>query len=187
MSPYLEKLKSLILADDWMMQRLEAIQTFGIEDAWIGAGFIRNRVWDYFHDLSPDNHLNDIDVIFFNSDDISPEKDREMEAILFATYPDDNWSVKNQARMHFKHAHEPYKNCEEALSHWVETPTCVAAKLWPGISELHILSPHGLEDLMNLKVRPNPLYGPDKAELYNQRIRDKKWATKWPKLDIQFM
>ena len=187
MKNYEVELKSLILADEWMIQRLQAVREFGIEDAWIGAGFIRNRVWDYLHDFPVDNHLNDIDVIYFGPDELSPEIDQQMEALLAAKYPDDHWSVKNQARMHLKHGHTAYKNCEEALSHWVETPTCIAAKLWPGKSDVHILAPHGLEDLLTLKVRPNPFYGLDKAELYNQRIAQKKWASKWPKLDIQYM
>ncbi|MEL6256298.1 MAG: nucleotidyltransferase family protein [Bacteroidota bacterium] len=182
-----EKLTEIIRADVWMMERLEALLEFRIEDAWIGAGFIRNRVWDVLHGFYPDKQLNDIDVIYFDSIELTPERDLEMEALLRTKYPKDNWSVKNQARMHLKHAHEPYKNCEEGLSHWVETPTCVAVKLWPNPANIHILAPHGLEDLMNLKVRPNPTYGPEKAELYNQRVIEKKWATKWPKLDILFM
>ncbi|MEM6806366.1 MAG: nucleotidyltransferase family protein [Bacteroidota bacterium] len=187
MKKYEAELKSLILADEWMMKRLLAVQEFGIEDAWIGAGFVRNRVWDHLHDFPLDNQLNDIDVIYFNPNELSPEKDQEMEAVLSSKYPNDPWSVKNQARMHLKHMHNSYQSCEEALSNWVETPTCVAAKLWPGISEIHILAPYGLEDLMTLKVRPNPSYGPAKAELYNRRIRQKKWANKWPKLDIRYM
>jgi len=183
----IDSLKSIIKADRWMMDRLEVILEFQIEDAWIGAGFIRNRIWDHLHDFPPSNELNDIDVIYFDDRELDPQRDLEMEAFLKAKYPEDLWSVKNQARMHQKHGHEAYQSCEEALSHWVETPTCVAAKLWPDTSRMHIIAPHGLEDLMNLKVRPNPSYGPEKASLYNQRIAEKKWATKWPKLDIRFM
>lgn len=170
-----------------MMDRLEALLYFQIEDAWIGAGFIRNRIWDHLHAFPPNDQLNDIDVIYFDTSILAPEKEAEMEAYLRSKYPHDNWSVKNQARMHLKHGHQAYNSCEEALSHWVETPTCVAAKLWPDKNSLEILAPHGAHDLMELKVRPNPTYGPNKAAVYNQRIRQKKWATMWPKLDIQFM
>ena len=86
--------------------------------------------------------------------------------------------------MHLKHGHQAYKNCEEALSHWVETPTCVAAKLWPDSANLQIIAPYGVEDLMQLKVRPNPTYDSEKLPLYWKRIAEKKWATKWPKLTI---
>ena len=179
-----EKLKEIIRSDTWMMERLKVLLDFQIEDAWIGAGFVRNRIWDHLHGFPPDNQLNDIDVIYFDAHDLNAERDREMEAILRSKYPKDQWSVKNQARMHLKHGHPAYTSCEEALSHWVETPTCVAAKLWPNPGSLHIIAPFGVEDLMQFKVRPNPTYGPEKLPLYRKRIAEKKWATKWPKLII---
>lgn len=36
----------LVAADDWMMQVLAAAKSMGLPDWWIGAGFLRNRVWD---------------------------------------------------------------------------------------------------------------------------------------------
>lgn len=36
----------IIQADPWMMQVLQAAETLDLPDWWIGAGFLRNKVWD---------------------------------------------------------------------------------------------------------------------------------------------
>ena len=43
----------------------------------------------------------------------------------------------------------------------------------------------GLEENWALRVTPNPQV-PYPAELYNSRIREKRWAELWPRLDIQW-
>lgn len=184
--PFMQELVDLMYADDWMMARLKEVQSCNLPDAWIGAGFIRNRVWDVKHKIIPPHPLNDIDVIFFDKVRTDREYEKEIEAILLELCPSENWSVKNQARMHQKQGHLPYKTSEEALSKWIETPTCIAARLKPETDLLEILAPHGCEDLMSMKVRPNPGLSLEQFKLYNERIREKGWAEKWPLLDILY-
>lgn len=170
-----------------MMARLQEVQRCKLPDAWIGAGFIRNRVWDIKHKIFPPRKLNDIDVIFFDSLKVEKAYEKEIEDYLKSLCPDENWSVKNQARMHEKQGHLPYKSSEEALSHWIETPTCVACRLHPKTDKLEIIAPHGLEDLMQLRVRPNPGLKKEQYFLYNRRIKEKGWKEKWPSLDILYV
>lgn len=170
-----------------MLARLKDVQSCKLPDAWIGAGFIRNRVWDFKHQISPPRRLNDIDVIFFDSNRVDKVYEQEIEARLSALCPSENWSVKNQARMHLKQGRDPYTNSEEAISHWIETPTCVACRLAPESEKLELIAPHGCEDLLNMKVRPNPGLTTDQFELYNDRVNQKGWKEKWPLLDIQLI
>jgi len=67
------------------------------------------------------------------------------------------------------------------LSEWVETPTCVAVTLEEG--EPKIIAPHGIDDLVNLIVRPSPSHTGNLGIFYN-RIESKKWLKKWPKLKV---
>ncbi len=53
-----------IISGDPVRQRLlELVASFGLPDCWIGAGFVRNAVWDALHgrDVSPIS--TDVDVI----------------------------------------------------------------------------------------------------------------------------
>lgn len=89
---------------------------------------------------------------------------------------DENWSVKNQARMSDK-----YKSSEDAVSYWPETCTCIAVKIVPG-EGIKIIAPAGIEDPVSLVVRRGIKFE-DEAE-YGSRIKRKEWEKKWPGLKI---
>ncbi|MBL0408362.1 nucleotidyltransferase family protein [Microvirga aerilata] len=49
------------------------VESLGLPDCWIGAGFIRNTVWDVLHGHEIDiTRLNDVDVVFL--DPSNPQK-----------------------------------------------------------------------------------------------------------------
>ena len=60
-----------------------------------------------------------MDLIYFDRDDVSRERDRELEARLHASF-DAPWSVKNQARMHERNAGKAYHSSRHAMSFWPE-------------------------------------------------------------------
>lgn len=60
----MKKLIELIQKDSLRMGVLSAVYAARLPDWYIGAGFIRNLVWDHLHDF-PGTPLNDIDVIYF--------------------------------------------------------------------------------------------------------------------------
>lgn len=182
----------LIREDEWMMDILRVAEKLNLPDWWIGAGFIRSKVWDYLHGYKKRTPLPDVDLIYFDKDDFAGEdenfstkaEDKYQEEI--SKFNDNvKWSVTNQARMHLAHRREPYKNSEEGLSEWSETATCVGVRLENG--KLKLIAPYGVSDLVNLIVRPIPAYetkfGYD-PDVFKTRIRDKEWLKKWPKLKV---
>ena len=60
-----QELKQLIESDRWMMNVLKTVKQQNLNDCWVGAGFVRNKVWDIKHHLER-SPLNDIDVIFYD-------------------------------------------------------------------------------------------------------------------------
>src|SRR3990170_8949065 len=77
------------------------VESLGLPDCWIGAGFIRNTVWHVLHGREIDlARLNDIDVVFLDPADAGKERDAAIEGILQALAPGIPWQIKNQARMH---------------------------------------------------------------------------------------
>ncbi len=83
--------------------------------------------------------------------------------------------------MHLVHKDKSYKNSQEGLSNWVETATCIGVKIQKG--KIVLTTPRGIEDLVNLIVRPTPKFKKD-LKTFNERIKSKKWFKKWPKLRI---
>ncbi|MGF9757175.1 nucleotidyltransferase family protein [Microvirga sp. 0TCS3.31] len=158
------------------------VESLGLPDAWIGAGFIRNSVWDVLHGHAIDvTRLADVDVLFFDPDDTSREPEAEIERRLRTLAPDIPWSVKNQARMHRRNGDAPYGSTVDAVAHWAETATAIAARTVEG--RVEVMAPYGVSDLLNLIVRPTPVFG-HKMNVYCERVMAKDWPARWPKLTV---
>lgn len=165
------------------MRLLKIVREIGLPDSFIGAGAVRNLVWDSLHSYTKRTPLNDVDVIYFDSSDLSSEKDLEIWKKFREIEPNINWNVFNQARAHIK---DPKRDAalstEEGVAYWSETPTCIGVRLNSDDS-FSICAPYGIQDLMNLIVRPIP-EPRQNLELYNERVTQKNWGNIWPKLNI---
>lgn len=175
-----KRLVKLVEADHWMLHILKIVRDLELNDCWIGAGFLRNKIWNVAHNFKH-SVPNDIDVIYYNALNTTKAQDLLIEEQLKGTNAHVKWSVKNQARMHARNGHAPYQNCKEAISFWPETATAVAIKLNTNNS-LEYIAPYGLEDLFHLIVKPTPNVN---IAVYNKRIQDKNWLAQWPKLNIE--
>ncbi len=173
----------LVAADAWMMAVLRTARGLDLADWWIGAGFVRNKVWDALHDYTKRTPLADIDVLYFDPAEPSREREVGLEAALQAASPGLPWSVRNQARMHLRNQDPPYRDTTDAMRHWLETATPVAVTL-DGRDQLQLAAPLGLDDLLALRLRPAPA-GQRRAAQYIERVRAKNWTAQWPKLRVE--
>jgi len=172
---------------DWIEQdpmRMLALRTaheLGLNDWCLAAGVVRNVVWDCLHELAEPTPLNDIDVIYFDSQDISgaTEKSLEERLRIAALLP---WSVKNQARMHVLHGHAPYASSSEAMSYWVETETVIGAMLNRS-GKVELVAPLGTTELFEFSITANPRHG--NPEVMLERVESKGWLTRWPRLQLK--
>ncbi|PHQ70623.1 MAG: hypothetical protein COB93_05010 [Sneathiella sp.] len=173
----------LVHSDPWMMEVLAAARSLDLPDWMIGAGFIRGKVWNHLHGFDGDQTVTmDIDLIYFEADDTSKATEKDYDRML-GLILDADWSTKNQARMHTKNDRmTPFQNTFDALSEWVETPTCIAVRLNDD-GTLALFAPHGIDDLVNLIVRPTPAFH-GKHDVYQKRLREKNWTAIWPLLRI---
>jgi hypothetical protein len=159
---------------------LKQVEALWIEDCWVGAGLIRNAIWNHLHGRPVTPSLDsDVDVVYWDPSDTSPERDVAIEKQLLKEYAGIPWSVHNQARMHERNGDAPYRSTEDAIRRWPETATAIAARLsGTGVA---VLAPHGVQDLVNLIVRPTPAFA-QKQSIYGARISSKDWARRWPGL-----
>ena len=87
----------------------------------------------------------------------------------------------NQTYAHEWNNIPPYESAEDAISQWPETVTAVGVKIENG--DLKLIAPYGIDDLVNLIIRPSPKFSGG-IEIVKERMRQKKWLEKWPKLSI---
>ncbi len=167
----------------WHLETLRAVRDLHLADWAIGAGFVRNAVWDQLHGYEKPTLLSDIDVLFFDPTDPSPALEQDIEAALYGALTGRLWSVRNQARMHVRNADRPYRSTEDAMGFWLETATCVAVRL-DHRDRVDIIAPFGLADLVAMRGAPTAT-GLKKIEQYVDRMRAKNWPATWPMVRVE--
>lgn len=184
---YEQELRNLIYENGWFMEVLRAVRDCYLPDWFVGAGVIRSLVWDHFHGYSSRTPLKDVDVVYFDSKNLSQERDKYLLGLLKGKLRDVPWEVTNQAAVHiwfeeyFGYSVLPLGSIEEAVSTWPETATSIGVRLLP-TDELNICAPFGLEDLFNMTLRRNPRRVT--LELYRERVKEKRILLKWPKVKV---
>ncbi|HEX9032844.1 MAG TPA: nucleotidyltransferase family protein, partial [Streptosporangiaceae bacterium] len=68
---------------------------------------------------------------------------------------------------------------EAAIDSFPATTCCLGVRLEPG-GRWRVYAPHGLADVFNLVVRPNPVLAP--PEVY--AAKSARWRRQWPELTV---
>lgn len=174
----------LLRADGQRMACLQAARELALPDWALGAGFIRNLVWDHQHAKSVPTPLNDIDLIYLDCGDPQGLHEADHEAWLAARVPGQRWEVRNQARMHQRQRVPPFVSSLEALSHWVELPTCIGVRLLTD-DRFEWLAPYGFSPNWSLQVDPNPRCRQE-SRVFTDRVKAKEWQRLWPDLVVNW-
>jgi uncharacterized protein len=170
----------IIAQDPVGMKQLRAVRALALPDWCIAAGFVRNRVWDHLHGISPPRPPADIDVLYYDAADLSKEREAEYEKQLDTLLPDLPWQVRNQARMHIWKGLPQHKGTADSMIYWLETVTAVGARL-ESDDGLTVIAPLGTNDLLGLCCRPTT-FGRTRRHEYEARIATKRWHERWPKV-----
>jgi uncharacterized protein len=181
------RFEAIVRTTPWLMEALVAARDVDAPEWLIGAGALRNAVWDRLHGFAEPTPPADVDVGFFDLADLSDARDEEVEAALRARLPSVPWQAKNQAAVHVWYPRrfglrvEPFASAAEAVATFPETATAVAVRLEPD-DRLTVVAPYGLDDLLGLVHRHNPRRAT--VELYEQRLAAKRIAERWPRVTI---
>lgn len=181
------QLLEIAKGSSWFIDALAAVRQLELAEWCIGAGAIRNLVWDTLHGKSLPSNLSDVDVAYFDVADISQQHDQELQGRLLELRPSVPWEVTNQAGVHqwfeghFGHAVEPLGSLQEAVASWPEFATAVGISLGQD-NALRVIAPHGLEDLFAIVVRRNPARV--SVATYRERVAQKRYAERWPRVKV---
>jgi hypothetical protein len=177
------ELRALVSESVWLMEILALVERSGLPEAWVGAGVIRDLVWDARFGRGFDvTAVKDVDVAFFDPADLDAQPGRAAEEWLRQQAPSFSWDAKNQAAVHlwyparFDVEVEPLHSMADAVATWPETATAVAVRRV--CRRLEVLAPCGLEDLLGGVWRRNPRRV--SRQEYLARIERKRPAQRWP-------
>lgn len=181
------ELVDLVQGSPWFMQALRAVASLRLGPWCIGAGAVRNLVWDHLHGYAQPSRLADLDVAYFDPHDLSPETDTALQSALHTLMPDVPWEVTNQAGVHLwfeshlgQEVH-PFLSIHDAVASWPEYATCVGVAL-NGKGHIEVIAPWGLDDLFGMVVRHNPTRA--SIQTYLQRVHRKRYLERWPKVSV---
>ena len=175
------RLTEIVAGTPILVDMLRAVERVGLPDCWIAAGTIRSAVWDRLHGRPVSTDWADVDVLFFDAGDVSREREAAAEARLGELLPNLPLEVRNQARMHLKTGRPPYRDTEDGLRNFAETPTAVGVRSRDG--HIEVIAPHGLDDLFAMVARPvftdATMFG-----FYRERMTAKRWPARWPQVRV---
>jgi hypothetical protein len=176
----MEALSQLLLNDSTRMRALECVRSLALPDCYIAAGFVRNLVWDHLHQKQNPTPLNDLDVVYFDPNELDEKTYLKYEAQLKALMPELNWQVRNQVNMHLRNGDKPYQNTLAAMSYWPEKETAVAARLNEN-NQIECISAFGFTSLFDGHITYNPKRT---MTLFESRVESKDWLITWPQLQV---
>lgn len=170
-----------------LMEILKYLKKINLPNFYIAAGCVFQTLWNYLDNKPLNNKVKDIDIIYYDSKNLSKESELKIEKKISQHFNNMNYKfdVHNEARMHLwkeEHEHisiEPYKNSEDAISRWLATIHAVGISLEG--NNIKVYAPYGLSDIYSRTVRPIKHAG-NSEEKYNKKVQS--WNSRFNNLII---
>lgn len=175
---------SILKQNTDLMIILDYISKLKLPNFYIAAGSIFQTIWNYYDDKPLNYGIKDIDIIYYDSNNISKKTEKQLENKIISHFQKINlnyeFDVHNEARMHlWKKENEnknidQYKNSEDAINQWIATVHAIG--ITKENDEIKVYAPYGLSDIFSRTIRPikhkansKDLYD-KKAASWNQRF-----------------
>ena len=166
---------------------LSRAAALGLPGWYLVAGCLYQTVWNVVTGQHPEAGILDYDLAYFDAADLSWEAE---DAVirdghrLFGHLPAPV-QIRNQGRVHVWYEQKfgvpcpPHQSTEAAIDTFEATTACLGVRVLPG-GRWRVYAPHGLADVFNLVVRPNPVLAPRDVYL----AKTARWRTQWPSLTV---
>jgi hypothetical protein len=151
------------------------------------AGCLYQTVWNTVTGQPPEAGILDYDLGYFDPSDLSWDAEDAVIQAGRSIFGDiaAPVQIRNQARVHLWYEQKfgvpcrPHESSEAAIDTFEATTACLGVRADPG-GRWRIYAPHGLSDVFNLVVRPNPVLAP--RHVYEAKA--KRWQRQWPALTV---
>lgn len=154
---------------------------------YLTAGCLFQTVWNVVTGRPPGEGIRDYDLFYFDDADLSWEAEdaviragREAFAGIDAVV-----EIRNQARVHLWYEERfgapcaPHASTEAAIDSFAATTCCLGVRV-EADGRWRLYAPHGVADVFNLVLRPNPVLAP--REVYESKAE--RWSRCWPQLTV---
>jgi uncharacterized protein len=183
----LGELRAALSCNDVLTEVLTRAATLDLHGWYVTAGCLFQTVWNVVTGRPPTNGIRDYDVFYFDASDLSWEAEDVVIAAgreVFGGLPAEV-EIRNEARVHlwyedkFGVACPPYDCTEAAIDSFAATTCCLGVRVETD-GRWRVYAPHGLSDVFNLVVRPNPVLAPQ--SVYQSKAA--RWRELWPELTV---
>ncbi|WP_405584699.1 nucleotidyltransferase family protein [Streptomyces sp. NBC_01092] len=183
----LDGLQSVLSQNEVLTDVMTRAATLELPGWYVTAGCLFQTVWNVVTDRPPTSGIKDYDIFYFDGTDLSWEaEDAVIRAgqEVFAGLPAEV-EIRNEARVHLWYEQKfgvscpPHESTEAAIDSFAATTCCLGVRLESG-GGWRVYAPHGLSDVFNLVVRPNPVLAP--REVYEAKAA--RWRDEWPELTV---
>lgn len=181
------RLKEIICQSPKIMRVLETCREVALPDWRLVSGAVYGTIFNSLTNRAPEYGIKDYDICYFDPD-LSWDAEDIWIKRIDAALPEDLRSaaeVRNQARVHLWFEAKfgrPYAqlNCtDESLDSYLCFAHAVAIRLEMN-DNISIWAPFGLEDVFEMKLRPNPNNkAPDRFMEKSLSIQ-----SRWPEVKI---
>lgn len=183
----LQALRATLSSNPTLIAVLDRAAALALPGWYLTAGCLFQTIWNVTTGRPPEQGIKDYDLFYFDPADLSWEaEDRAIRAgrDAFAGLPAEV-EIRNQARVHLWYEEKfgvpcpPHPSTEAAIDTFAATTCCLGIRLEPG-GHWRVYAPHGLADIFNLLLRPNPALAP--REVYEAKAA--RWRGEWPGLRV---
>jgi hypothetical protein len=183
-TPLPSKLESCLRESPILSPLFDSWPELALPNCWLVAGAVVQTYWNSAHGFAPLHGINDIDVIYFDPDDLSEETEKEHSVRINKRYEQlfVKLDVKNEARVHLWYENRfgfpinAYSSVESAMKTFPTTAGAIGVRSVG--HKLQAYSPFGFDDLMNLVVRPNRRQ--ITRAIYAEKVA--RWRPNWPRV-----
>jgi hypothetical protein len=180
-------LKSALSHNEVLMEVMSRAAALELPDWYVTAGCLFQTVWNVVTNRPPTSGIKDYDVFYFDSSDLSWDAENQVIEAARHAFADlsADVEIRNEARVHLWYEHKfgvacpPYESTEAAIDSFAATTCCLGVRLETD-GQWRIYAPHGLSDIFNLVVRPNPVLAPQ--DVYETKTA--RWRRQWPELTV---
>lgn len=154
---------------------------------YLVAGCLCQTVWNVVTGQPAQAGILDYDLAYFDNSDLSWQAEDEVIRagnLVFAGLPSPV-QIRNQARVHLWYQQKfgvpcpPHTSTEAAIDTYEATTACLGVRVEP-TGRWRVYAPHGLSDVFNLIVRPNPVLAPHRV----YQAKAERWKNQWPELTV---
>jgi hypothetical protein len=177
-------LRETLSANPVLVDVLDRAAGLALPNWYLTAGCVFQTVWNVVTGRPATDGILDYDLFYFDDSDLSWDAEDRVITEGRAVFGDLPVEIRNEARVHLWYEAKfgvpcpPYTSTEAAIDSFASTTCCVGVRVSHGSWEVY--APHGLADVFDLVVRPNPVLAP--REVYEAKTR--RWQEQWPELTV---